>query len=356
MAIIRLTPHGLEELPTVSFEEAGVRERADLQRLLRTRIEVIAPDCLVISEEFGEWNESRRRIDLLALDRDANLVVIELKRGEDGGHMELQAIRYAAMVSTLTFERAAEMYDRHLRAIGDAAADARSRLLTFLGWDMPDEDRFAQDVRIILASGDFSKELTSAVMWLNDHGLDIQCVRLRPYRFGDELLLDVQQIIPLPEAAEYQVQIREKVRQERAAVQAYRDFTKYDLTVGERTQRRLNKRNLVLEAVRLACRSGATPKDVADTIQLSAQAVWRDAPGALNKADFVAAVSRQQEAAGRRFDSRRFFCDDDELFHHADRTYAFRNQWGGDEALQAVDRLLARFGNGTARYEPSAGE
>ncbi len=53
---------------------------------------MIAPDLLVVSEEFGEWDDSRRRIDLLAIDRDANLVVIELKRTEDGGHMELQAI------------------------------------------------------------------------------------------------------------------------------------------------------------------------------------------------------------------------------------------------------------------------
>jgi hypothetical protein len=58
----------------------------------------------VIAEEFSEWEDSRRRIDLLGGDRDGNLVVIELKRTEDGGHMELQAIRYAAMVSALTME------------------------------------------------------------------------------------------------------------------------------------------------------------------------------------------------------------------------------------------------------------
>ena len=51
---------------------------------------------LVVAEEFGDWEESKRRIDLLGLDRDATLVVIELKRTDDGGHMELQAIRYAA--------------------------------------------------------------------------------------------------------------------------------------------------------------------------------------------------------------------------------------------------------------------
>jgi hypothetical protein len=65
-------------------------------------------------------------------------------------------------------------------------------------------------VRIALASAEFSKELTTAVMWLNDHGLDIRCVRMRPYDDNGRLLVDVQQVIPLPEAAAYQVQVREK--------------------------------------------------------------------------------------------------------------------------------------------------
>jgi len=35
-----------------------------------------------------------------------------LKRTEDGGHLELQAIRYAAMVSTMTFDQAVSACDR----------------------------------------------------------------------------------------------------------------------------------------------------------------------------------------------------------------------------------------------------
>ena len=87
-----------------------MRERQDLQRLLRSQIEIVSPDTLIISEEFSQWEDSNRRIDLLGIDKNANLVVIELKRTEDGGHMELQSIRYAAMISAMTFERAVEVY------------------------------------------------------------------------------------------------------------------------------------------------------------------------------------------------------------------------------------------------------
>jgi hypothetical protein len=218
MPIFEITQSEIRKLIETTFSAAGVRERADLQRLLRSNVDVLSPHTLVIAGEFGEWEDSRRRIDLLSLDSDANLVVIELKRTEDVGHMELQAIRYAAMVSTLTFEKVVDVYSNYLRRIGKED-DARSKILKFLGWEDLDEDVFAQDVRIVLASAEFSKELTTAVMWLNDQGLDIRCVRMQPYDDGGRLLVDVQQVIPLPEAAAYQVQVREKeqrVRQERA--------------------------------------------------------------------------------------------------------------------------------------------
>ncbi len=125
MALYEVNPENLSRITQTTFDQVNLRERTDLQRLLKKQIDVILPDTLVIAEEFGEWEESKRRIDLLGLDKDANLVVIELKRTEDGGHMELQAIRYAAMVSTMTFERVVDIYARYLTKEGIKATSKR---------------------------------------------------------------------------------------------------------------------------------------------------------------------------------------------------------------------------------------
>ena len=135
--------------------------------------------------------------------------------------MELQAIRYSAMVSTMTFGKSIEVYSNYLNKSGQQT-DAHESILGFLDWDEPDEDRFAQDVRMVLVSAEFSKELTTAVMWLNDRDLDIRCIRMKPYSDNGRLLVDVQQMIPLPEAAAYQVQIREKERKDKAERYAIR--------------------------------------------------------------------------------------------------------------------------------------
>jgi RecB family endonuclease NucS len=97
MPLYEITTDAFRAIPEASFADLKVKERGDLQRLLRTQIEVLADDLYVLTEEFGDWEDSKRRIDLLAIDKLANLVVIELKRTNDGGHMELQAIRYASI-------------------------------------------------------------------------------------------------------------------------------------------------------------------------------------------------------------------------------------------------------------------
>ncbi|MBN2569726.1 MAG: hypothetical protein JXB42_09895, partial [Deltaproteobacteria bacterium] len=216
MAIYELENDSIKKIAETTFSTEWIQERGDLQRILRDSIDVIGPDMLVIDEEFSQWEDSSRRIDLLGLDKEANLVVLELKRTDEGGHMELQAIRYAAMISTMTFERVVDTYAKYIQK-RNWDKDAQKEILDFLGWVEPDEEKFAQDVRIVLVSGDFSKEITTAVMWLNERDLNIRCVRLKPYKYGDRILLDVQQVIPLPEASEYQVRLKEKGQAQRAS-------------------------------------------------------------------------------------------------------------------------------------------
>lgn len=216
MPLYEITQSGLQPIPTSSFEAKQLRERQDLQRLLKQDIGVISDDLLVIAEEFGDWDDSSRRIDLLAVDCDANLVVIELKRTSDGGHMELQAIRYAAMVSAMTFAQACEAFAKYLQ---DNRIDrnAQEELLGFLGWEEPNEEDFGRDVQIVLASADFSKEITTAVIWLNQRGLDIKCFKLGLHDFDGRTIVDIQQVIPLPEAESFQVRVKEKVSAARSA-------------------------------------------------------------------------------------------------------------------------------------------
>jgi hypothetical protein len=219
----------LVPVPSTTFAVEQILERADLQRLLRSRIDMIVDDVLVVSEEFSAFADARRRVDLLGVDHEGRLVVFELKRTTDGGHLELQALRYAATVSMMTFDDLVEHYVRYLSQVDPAAVEhARSRLAEWLDDAGGEEAVLSREVRIVLVSGGFDRGITTTVLWLTDlYGLDIRCVRLTPYKVGDRLLLDVQQVIPLPEASELTVQLRRRETQARAARTDTRDWTPY---------------------------------------------------------------------------------------------------------------------------------
>jgi hypothetical protein len=348
MTIYEIASDHFRKIDETTFSSAGLRERQDLQRLLRSQIEIVSPNTLVIAEEFSEWEDSNRRIDLLGVDKEANLVVIELKRTEDGGHMELQSIRYAAMISAMTFERVVEMYSSFLERIG-RHEDARQSLLEFLEWDEPDEDRFAQDIRIVLVSAEFSKELTTCVIWLNERGLDIECVRIKPYRDHDRILADVQQIIPLPEAEDYRVRLKEKQQRERSARKTNQDFTRYDVTVGGQVRQRLPKRTAIQAIVQHLFRLGHSPEAIAAAVPWRQGSMFKVADGELSSDEFVAFHEREAASQGRDFRKRLYYFDEDQLLRHKGKTYALTNQWGS-RAIEAFDLFIKAFPTAAIEY------
>jgi len=321
MPIYEVTKDKFLEIEETSFSTAGISERGDLQRLLRNQIEIISPDTLIIAEEFGEWEDSRRHIDLLGIDKNANLVVIELKRTDDGGHMDLQALRYAAMISTMTFDKAVQVFGEHLSK-SNSDEDAERNLLEFLEWDERDNENFAQDVRVVLVSAEFSKEITSTVLWLKDYGLDIRCVRMRPYNDNGRTLVDVEQVIPLPEASEYQVSVSAKIRKERSLRVQNRDLTKYDVTVFGNSLKRLAKRTAIFYVVKNLCNSGVSPEKINGLIYWKSN-LFLQADGIQNSNDFIRIITGQ-----RKVDHPRWYCDDGELIHFDGKTYAFHKMWG----------------------------
>ena len=227
------------------------------------------------------------------------------------------------MVSTLTFKRAVEIFQNYLDRAG-REVDAETLLLEFLGWDEPQEDEFAVDVRIVLVSSDFSKELTTSVMWLNERSLDIRCVRMIPYKFEGKVLIDVQQVIPLPEAESYQIKIRQKSEERREAKRSQRDYTKYQFNGDV-----YNKRKLVLAVVQEWI-STNKPRTLSDLLAAFPQELRRGG---------VFTPLLEAEAIYERQGRRRHFLEDDEIVTFPDSTrYAISNQW----SKEWTDNFISR--------------
>lgn len=225
MSLYRIDDKELKAVPTTTFQEQGLQERRDLQQFVINQPSVLGSDMFIVDEEFGNWSDSSRRIDLLAIDSDGTLTVIELKRNEDPGNMDLQALRYAAMVANITFEQLTEAHQAFMEDQG-LEGDAASRLDEFLNEkEIQREDLQTAKPRIILVAPGFPPELATSALWLNDSGLDIRCVRLILYHSDQDLFVDASQLMPLAEADDYLVRVRRKAEEDESVTRQRRPPT-----------------------------------------------------------------------------------------------------------------------------------
>jgi len=198
----------MSKLSPKTFAELRLLERFDIQEWIAKSPEILGEDLLVIYKELEL--PSRIRIDLLAVDRKGNLVIIELKRDESGSSVEWQAIKYASYCSNFLPEYIFSVYAQYLQSDID---EAQLKIEEFLDEEL---SSLNQNQRIILVAKEFHSDVASAVLWLRDFEIDIKCVRLRPYVDADnDLFITPDIIIPLPEAKDYVERKEIKRREEK---------------------------------------------------------------------------------------------------------------------------------------------
>jgi hypothetical protein len=219
----------LRKLERTSFSEVGFREREHLQEWLATMPDALCEamsegedGLLIIQKEFDGFDGTRERLDLLALDKSGQLVVIENKLDDSGRDVVWQALKYAAYCSSLKKAEIVGIFQQYLDRHG--SGDAASTICEFLGEDTLDQVVLndGTDQRIIFIAANFRREVTATVLWLREHQIDARCIKVMPYKFEEELFIDLQQVIPTPEAADYMIRMAEKDSEEKNAKGAQR--------------------------------------------------------------------------------------------------------------------------------------
>lgn len=189
----------LQPLDEISYASLGLKERFDIQEWIEKTPDILGEELLIIAKEYEL--PSRCRLDLLAIDKNAQLVIIELKRDDSGAGVEWQAIKYASYCAVFTNEELFRIFAAYLQV---SEEEAQQRIEHFV--DTEDAlESLNQKQRIILASRKYHSDVVSAILWLLDYGLDIQCVKIDPYLDPDThtLFIYPSTIIPAPEARDY---------------------------------------------------------------------------------------------------------------------------------------------------------
>ena len=242
---VNLSENRLVRLEKRRFSDLDLQERPHLQEWLVQTPEALGEELLIIQKEFDGFADTRERLDLLALDKEGRLVVIENKLDDSGRDVVWQALKYVAYCSSLKKAEIVEIYQKYLDRWFDGQ-NAIANLCEFL--DIEDLDdtvlNAGNDQRLILVAANFRKEVTATVLWLIGHGVQAQCFRVLPYSFGEELLIDLQQIIPTPEAADYMIGMAAKESEEKSVQGTQKRRQEMRRAFWTRTLEELRSRNI----------------------------------------------------------------------------------------------------------------
>lgn len=201
-----------------TFKSLKFKEHQDLQEWIANEPSSLGEPLLIIQKEFADFDDTRERLDLLALDKKGNLVIIENKLDDSGKDVTWQAIKYASYCSSLSKQQVLEIFQKYLISIGEQSIAAEVLSEFFDGRDIEDiEINKGNSQRIILVAANFHKEVTSAVLWLHNFNLRIKCVKVTPYKYGEQVMMEFDQIIPIEDAEEYQIKIANKEQEESEA-------------------------------------------------------------------------------------------------------------------------------------------
>lgn len=205
----------IEALKRHTFTELGYKERSHIQEWIAKEPSCLGgEELLLIQKEFAGFDGTQERLDLLAIDTKGRLVIIENKLDDTGRDVTWQAMKYASYCSNLTHKQIAKIYQDYLNKSGKEE-DAEQNLNDFLGedfYEFPVNHGMTQ--RIILVAANFRPEVTSTVLWLLNHQVQIQCFKATPFSLGEEQFLNLEQLIPTKDTEELMIGIADKARVE----------------------------------------------------------------------------------------------------------------------------------------------
>ncbi len=215
MYLINKSANKISKLRENTFVELGFKEREHLQEWMADNPNALGEELLIIQKEFAGFHDTKERLDLLALDKQGNLVIIENKLDDSGRDVTWQVLKYASYCSSLTKENIKNIYQDYLSKINTSEL-AEEKIADFLDGKEFEEISLNQGStqRIMMVAGSFRKEVTSTVLWLMNFNIRIQCFKVTPFSFEDQLLLNIEQILPVRDTEDFTISMASKAREE----------------------------------------------------------------------------------------------------------------------------------------------
>ena len=148
-------------------------QEADLEDWLENNPEGLVEDGELMMIGRQVWTNLGGFIDLLAVDRQGDVAVIELKRNRTPRDILAQALEYASFVETLDWDALEELLRQYMSDEGVDLADYHRR---YFQLSSDEAVSFNKDQQIVLVGQAISEEIRQTATFLRKKGFRVTCV------------------------------------------------------------------------------------------------------------------------------------------------------------------------------------
>jgi len=203
--MLRIEGREATELHPTQFSDQDLQEDDLREWILANPEEILGEDLLIIGREVQVANLNDG-IDLLALDRSGDLVVVELKRGALRGGVDFQSLKYVSYVSRWSYDDVKQQFEKFLQS--KWGADLYGEDATFqetVQAFCDDDYEINAEQRIILAGNTIRERIGSVVLWLREQDIDARIVEFSLFRDeSGELYLDSKTLVPTSDLEKFE--------------------------------------------------------------------------------------------------------------------------------------------------------
>jgi len=162
--------HHIIDGKVVEYVKKITSKEKDIEDYLEKHIEILDKDIFIIGRQVP--TATKTRIDLMGLDRDGNVVIIEIKKGVSEREVVSQILEYGVWAESIQYEdlnRIAK--DKHLKDFQDLYKKYESDFKLV-------PDPFNRKQRLYIVAEKIDKKIEDVTRYLKIRGMDIKCVEL----------------------------------------------------------------------------------------------------------------------------------------------------------------------------------
>jgi hypothetical protein len=174
--------HTLERLPGKHLKSIKWKEE-DLQILIYKNLEKLLQDeDLLLIAQSRNWQEEP---DIMALDKNGDLYIFELKAWESKDHNLLQVLRYGQIFGQYNYQAINQLYLKHFPGNKSLVEVINNKYDVNL-----EEDQFNQKQHFVIITNGLDLKTREAVLYWRSQGLDTQSWIYRIYEVKGDILLE----------------------------------------------------------------------------------------------------------------------------------------------------------------------